>query len=39
MVVFFNEPWNQKSEEARRFAQNHYFNAVSDIMVELTVRK
>ncbi|MBP6860214.1 MAG: hypothetical protein KBC38_01465 [Candidatus Pacebacteria bacterium] len=39
MVVFFNEPWNQKSEEARQFAQKHYFNVVSDIMAELTVRK
>ena len=39
MAVFFNEPWNQKSEEARRFAQQHYYNAVSDILVELRVKK
>lgn len=39
MAVFFNEPWNQKSEEARRFAQQHYFNVVSDMLVELRVRK
>jgi tRNA G46 methylase TrmB len=39
MLLFFNEPWNQKSEEARRFAAQHYFNVVSDIMVELKVKK
>lgn len=38
-VLFFNEPWNQKADEARRFAAQHYFNAVSDMMVELYVRK
>lgn len=39
MVLFFNEPWNQKSEEARQFAARHYHNVVSDIMVELKVKK
>ena len=39
MIVYFNEPWNQKSEEARRFAQTHYWNAVSEILVELKVKK
>lgn len=39
IMLFFNEPWNQKSEEARRFALTHYFNAVSDILVELTAKK
>lgn len=39
MLLFFNEPWNQKSEEARRFAQQHYINVVSDILVELKVKK
>lgn len=39
MVVFFNPPWDRKSEEARQFAQQHYWNVISDIMVELTVRK
>ena len=39
MIVYFNEPWNQKSEEARRFAQSHYWNAVSEILTELKVKK
>jgi predicted SAM-dependent methyltransferase len=39
MVVFFNPPWDKKSEEARQFAQQHYFNVVSDILVELKVKK
>lgn len=39
MMVFFNEPWNHKSEEARVFAQQHYFNVISDMMVELIVKK
>ncbi len=39
MVVFFNPPWDKKSEEARQFAQQHYWNVISDIMVELVVRK
>ena len=39
MIVFFNEPWNQKSEEARQFAQKHYWNAVSEILIEFKVKK
>lgn len=39
LVLFFNEPWNQKSEEAKRFAVQHYHNVVSDMLVELTVKK
>lgn len=39
MVVFFNDPWDKKSEEARRFAQQHYINVISDIMVELEAIK
>lgn len=39
MLLFFNEPWNQKSEEARAFAAQHYWNVVSDILVELKVKK
>lgn len=38
-MVFFNQPWDKKSEEARAFAQQHYWNAVSDIVVELKVVK
>lgn len=38
-ILFFNEPWNQKSEDARQFAAKHYFNVVSDILVELKARK
>jgi len=39
MTAYFNDPWDKKSEEARRFAQQHYWNAVSDIVVELKVIK
>lgn len=39
IVLFFNEPWNQKSEEARQFAARHYFNVISDILAELEVKK
>lgn len=39
MLLYFNEPWNHKSEEARRFALQHYFNVVSDMLVELIARK
>jgi predicted SAM-dependent methyltransferase len=39
IMVFFNPPWDKKSEEARQFAQMHYFNAVSDILVELKIIK
>ncbi|MEK7212805.1 MAG: hypothetical protein AAB686_03970 [Patescibacteria group bacterium] len=38
-VIFFNPPWDKKSEEARQFAALHYFNAVSDMLVELRVVK
>lgn len=39
MMVFFNPPWDKKSEEAREFAKQHYLNVVSDIMVELRAVK
>lgn len=39
MLVFFEPPWDKKSEEARAFAQKHYWNVVSDILVELEVVK
>lgn len=39
MVVFFNPPWDKKSEEARQFAQQHYWNVVSDICIELKAIK
>lgn len=39
MVVFFVPPWDKKSEEARQFAQQHYFNVISDIVVELKAVK
>jgi predicted SAM-dependent methyltransferase len=39
MVVFFNPPWDKKTEEARLFAQQHYFNVISDIMIELKAVK
>lgn len=39
MILFFNEPWNQKSEEAKQFAIKHYWNVVNDILVELKVKK
>ncbi len=39
MVVFFNPPWDKKSEEARQFAQQHYFNVITDILVELSAKK
>lgn len=39
MITYFNPPWDKKTEEARQFAQVHYFNVVSDILVELVVRK
>lgn len=39
MIVFFNPPWDKKTEEARQFAQQHYFNVISDILVELKVIK
>lgn len=39
MMLFLNEPWNNKSEEAKAFAQRHYWNVVSDIYVELKALK
>lgn len=39
MMVFFNPPWDKKSEEARIFAQQHYWNVISDIVVELRAIK
>jgi len=39
MLTFLNEPWNVKSEEAKQFAQRHYFNVISDIYVELKAVK
>lgn len=39
IVVFFNPPWDKKTEEARQFAAQHYWNVISDIVVELRVIK
>ncbi|MCX7778668.1 MAG: class I SAM-dependent methyltransferase [Patescibacteria group bacterium] len=39
IMVFFNPPWDKKTEEARQFAAQHYWNVVSDILVELKVIK
>lgn len=39
VLLFFNPPWDKKSEEARQFAKTHYWNVVSDILVELRVQK
>jgi hypothetical protein len=39
ITVFFNPPWDKKTEEARQFAQVHYWNVISDIVVELRVVK
>jgi len=39
IVAFFNPPWDKKSEEARQFAAQHYWNVVSDILVELRAIK
>lgn len=39
MVVFFNPPWDKKTEEARQFAQQHYWNVISDMVVELKALK
>lgn len=39
MMVFFNPPWDKKTEEARQFAAQHYWNVVSDIVVELRAVK
>jgi ubiquinone/menaquinone biosynthesis C-methylase UbiE len=39
MVLFFLPPWDKKSDEAKEFARQHYFNVVTDILVELRVVK
>lgn len=39
VIVFFNPPWDKKSEEARQFAQHHYWNVVSEMLVELKAIK
>jgi ubiquinone/menaquinone biosynthesis C-methylase UbiE len=39
MVLFFNPPWDKKTDEAKQFAQQHYWNVVSDILVELRAVK
>lgn len=39
IMLFFNPPWDKKTEEARQFAQQHYWNVISDIVVELKVVK
>lgn len=39
IVVFFNPPWDKKTEEARQFAQQHYWNVISDILVEMRAIK
>lgn len=39
IAVFFNPPWDKKSEEAKAFAAQHYFNVVSDILIELKAIK
>jgi hypothetical protein len=39
MTVFFVPPWDKKTEEARQFAQQHYWNVISDICVQLKVIK
>ncbi len=39
IMVFFNPPWDKKTEEARQFASQHYWNVISDIVVELKVAK
>jgi predicted SAM-dependent methyltransferase len=39
IAVFFNPPWDKKPEEARQFAAQHYWNVVSDMLVELKVVK
>jgi predicted SAM-dependent methyltransferase len=39
ILTFFNSPWDKKSDEAKQFAQQHYWNVVSDLLVELQVIK
>lgn len=38
-VIFFSSPWDKKSEEARQFAQQHYWNVVSDMVIEMRAIK
>lgn len=35
----FNPPWDKKPDEARAFAQTHYWNVIADIIVELRAVK
>jgi predicted SAM-dependent methyltransferase len=39
VMLFFNPPWDRKSDEARQFAQEHYWNVVSGMLVELKAIK
>jgi ubiquinone/menaquinone biosynthesis C-methylase UbiE len=39
MLTFINQPWNAKSDETKQFAQRHYLNIVSDVLVELRAVK
>jgi len=39
MALFFNPPWDKKTDEARQFAAQHYWNVVSDMVAELRVIK
>lgn len=39
IYTFFNPPWDKKTDEAKQFAQQHYWNVVSDIVVELRAIK
>lgn len=39
LTAAYNPPWHLKSEEARMFAQQHYFNVISDITVVLKAKK
>jgi predicted SAM-dependent methyltransferase len=39
LTAAYNPPWHLKSEEARLFATQHYFNVISDITVILKARK
>lgn len=39
MIVSLNPPWNARNEEMRQFAKRNYWNAESDIAVELRAVK
>ena len=39
ITAFYNEPWNLKSEEAKQFAMQHYWNVISDLTVVLKAKK